>query len=63
MEINAKMENTLSSLNLLAKHGTYQLIQSEFQLGGENFTSELKGNVEISAASLDYRTKTRKTGK
>jgi thiamine biosynthesis lipoprotein len=45
------------------EHGTYQLIQSEFQLGGEDFTSELKGNVEISAASLDYRTATRKTGK
>lgn len=36
------------------EHGTYQLMKHPFELGGANFTEQLKGNTEISAASIKY---------
>ena len=36
------------------EHGTYQLMKHAFELGGANFTEQLKGNTEISAASIKY---------
>lgn len=36
------------------EHGTYQLIRHPFELGGANFSEQLKGNTEISAASIKY---------
>lgn len=35
------------------EHGTYQLIKHEFELG-KSFAAKLKGNAEISAASIKY---------
>ncbi len=37
------------------EHGSYQLIKHPFEIGGEAFTKELKGNVEIKAATLEYQ--------
>ena len=36
------------------EHGTYQLMKHGFELGGADFNEQLKGNVEISAASIRY---------
>lgn len=36
------------------EHGTYQLIKQEFQFG-ESLSKKLKGNVEISSASMQYK--------
>jgi hypothetical protein len=36
------------------EHGTCQLMKHPFELGGANFTEQLKGNTEISAASIKY---------
>ena len=35
------------------EHGTYQLIKQDFEFG-KSFKKDLKGNVEIAAASIDY---------
>jgi thiamine biosynthesis lipoprotein ApbE len=37
------------------EHGTYQIIRKKVQLVGKPFTEELKGNVEIKSAALEYR--------
>jgi hypothetical protein len=37
------------------EQGTYQLIRKEVELGATPFKLELPGNVEIKAASLEYR--------
>ncbi len=37
------------------EHGTYQLIKHPFKLGGPAFEEKLKGNAEISAASVNYK--------
>jgi FAD:protein FMN transferase len=39
------------------EHGTYQSIRKQVVLEGKPFTEELKGNVEIKSASIDYRRK------
>ena len=39
------------------EHGTYQNIRKEVTLGDKPFTEELKGNVEIKSASIEYRRK------
>ncbi len=39
------------------EHGTYQSIRKNLTIGNELFTQELKGNVEIKSASIDYRRK------
>ncbi len=39
------------------EHGTYQSIRKEVILEGKPFTEELKGNVEIKSASIEYRRK------
>ncbi|MFM7866332.1 MAG: DUF2271 domain-containing protein [Planctomycetaceae bacterium] len=36
------------------EHGSYQLIRHAFELGGADFNEQLKGNTEISAASIRY---------
>jgi thiamine biosynthesis lipoprotein ApbE len=39
------------------EHGTYQSIRKELTLGEKPFSEELKGGIEIKAASIDYRRK------
>jgi len=39
------------------EHGTYQSIRKQVTLTGKPFSEELKGNVEIKAASIEYRRK------
>ena len=39
------------------EHGTYQNIRKEVTVGDKPFTEELKGGVEIKAASIEYRRK------
>ena len=39
------------------EHGTYQNIRKEVTLDDKPFTVELKGGVEIKAASIEYRRK------
>jgi thiamine biosynthesis lipoprotein ApbE len=39
------------------EHGTYQSIRKEVTLEGKPFTEELKGNVEIKSATIEYRRK------
>ena len=46
-------EYTLS-IEAAREHGTYQLIKHKFRLGGQAFSKQLKGNVEISSASVRY---------
>lgn len=40
------------------EHGTYQLMRQDVDFSGGPSRYELKGNVEIAAATLDYRRKT-----
>lgn len=42
------------------EHGTYQLIRKDLTIGSEPFKADLKGNVEIKAASIEYRTRASK---
>lgn len=42
------------------EHGTYQIIRKEITVGEKPFTEELKGNVEIKSASVEYRAKSGK---
>jgi FAD:protein FMN transferase len=37
------------------EHGTYQLMKHKFDVGGKPFEETLKGNAEISSASLKYK--------
>jgi thiamine biosynthesis lipoprotein ApbE len=39
------------------EHGTYQDIRKKVTIAGKPFTEELKGNVEIRSASIEYRRK------
>ncbi|MFI5455735.1 MAG: DUF2271 domain-containing protein [Isosphaerales bacterium] len=39
------------------EHGTYQSIRKQVTLTGKPFSEELKGNVEIKSASIEYRRK------
>ncbi len=39
------------------EHGTYQSIRKKVTLADKPFTEELKGNVEIRSASIEYRRK------
>jgi len=39
------------------EHGTYQNLRREVTIGGEPFRHELPGDVEIKAASIEYRRK------
>jgi hypothetical protein len=39
------------------EHGTYQSIRKQVTLSDQPFTEELKGNVEIRSASIEYRRK------
>lgn len=43
------------------EHGTYQSIRKVVLLDGKPFTEELKGNVEIKSASIEYRRKPQAT--
>lgn len=40
------------------EHGTYQTIQTPISLANKPFAEELKGNVEIKSASVEFRRKT-----
>ena len=39
------------------EHGTYQLIRVPLEIGGQPFSEELEGNVEIKSAAVSYRRK------
>ena len=39
------------------EHGTYQLIRKEVTIAGKPFAEDLKGNVEMKSASIEYRRK------
>jgi FAD:protein FMN transferase len=39
------------------EHGTYQIISQEIEVAGKPYKIDLKGNVEIASASIDYRKK------
>ena len=39
------------------EHGTYQSIRKQVTLADKPFTEELKGNVEIKSATIEYRRK------
>ncbi|MEI7732580.1 MAG: DUF2271 domain-containing protein [Verrucomicrobiota bacterium] len=45
-------------IEAVREHGTYQLIRQEMSFTGTAAHLELKGNPEVSSASLDYRRKT-----
>jgi FAD:protein FMN transferase len=44
------------------EHGTYQLIRKEVTIGDKPFAEELKGNVEIKSASVEYCRKGTRAG-
>jgi thiamine biosynthesis lipoprotein ApbE len=48
------------SIEAAREHGTYQSIQKRVALTDKPFTEELKGNVEIRSASIEYRRKAQK---
>ena len=39
------------------EHGTYQSIRKQVTLPSQPFVEELKGNVELKSASIEYRRK------
>ena len=45
------------TIEAVREHGTYQSIRKEVVIEGKPFTEELKGNVEIKSASIEYRRK------
>ncbi len=45
------------SIEAAREHGTYQSIRQQVAISDKPFTEELKGNVEIRSASIDYRRK------
>ena len=45
------------TIDAAREHGTYQSIRKEVYIEGKPFTEELKGNVEIKSASIEYRRK------
>ncbi len=48
------------SIEAAREHGTYQNIRKQVTLSDKPFTEELKGNVEIRSASIEYRRKAQK---
>ena len=50
----ARGEYTLS-IEAAREHGTYQIIRQAIQLNDKSFAKELKGNIEIKAASVECR--------
>ncbi|MEI6605283.1 MAG: DUF2271 domain-containing protein, partial [Verrucomicrobiota bacterium] len=44
-------------LEAAREHGTYQIIRQELDCNGTATKIDLKGNVEISSAALDYHHK------
>ncbi len=44
------------------EHGTYQLIRKEVTIADKTFAEDLKGNVEIKSASIDFRRKQAEAG-
>ncbi len=44
-------------LEAAREHGTYQIIRKEVTIAGKPFSEDLKGNVEIKSASIEYRRK------
>lgn len=45
------------SIEAAREHGTYQIIRRPITIGGTPFAEELKGNVEIKSARVEYRRK------
>ncbi|MGB4707240.1 MAG: DUF2271 domain-containing protein [Fuerstiella sp.] len=45
------------NLESAREHGTYQLMKQSFEFGGKSFSKDLKGNVEIKSASVNYSNK------
>ena len=45
------------SIEAAREHGTYQIIRKAVTLADKPFAEELKGNVEIKSASIEYRRK------
>jgi FAD:protein FMN transferase len=45
-------------LEAVREHGTYQLMRKEVTIGTQPFREELAGNLEVKAASLEYRQRT-----
>ena len=43
------------SIEAAREHGTYQVIRKELTLNDKPFADELKGNIEIKSASVEYR--------
>jgi hypothetical protein len=39
------------------EHGTYQILRKEVTVADKLFSEDLKGNVEIKSASIEYRRK------
>jgi hypothetical protein len=39
------------------EHGTYQSMRKQVALSNKPFTEDLKGNVEIRSATIEYRRK------
>jgi FAD:protein FMN transferase len=51
------------SIDAAREHGTYQSIRQQVTLSDKPFTEELKGNVEIRSASIEYRRKAKAQSK
>ncbi|WP_422923451.1 DUF2271 domain-containing protein [Singulisphaera sp. PoT] len=45
------------AIEVAREHGTHQIIRKEIKLDDQTFAEELKGNVEIKSASIEYRRK------
>ena len=45
----------LQVIEAAREHGTYQILRKPLRLTGAPFGEELKGNVEIKSASVEYR--------
>jgi FAD:protein FMN transferase len=44
-------------IEAVREHGTYQIIRQDMEFAGAPQQAQLKGNVEVNSASLDYRRK------
>ncbi len=42
-------------IEAVREHGTYQIMQQEITVGGDEFTVKIPGNEEIKSATLEYR--------
>jgi hypothetical protein len=54
---NTPFSSTLPGNTAPTRHGTYQSIRKLVALGEQPFTEQLKGNVEIKSAAIEYRRK------